>query len=458
MTGLLFLGVACLAAAGGGGYLLHASREEARAREKERQELRKSFRVLLARELRKAKASRFNFSGFVTDRGIERSEADAVAEEFYGGYCQKVFDDGVVTEDERRVMDRLAGVLEISPEIASSIEDMSRNGRYQAAVTSALGDGHISEEELEELESLRKSLGMSPGQGLALTETVSRDAFVAEMRRIVRCGQFSPEVQEKLAKFKRALAISDADAPQFLARHAADLYRECFTMAIQDGVITAEERGMLEWLQGEAGLCEADVAPFWQEIHDTERRERYRNGQLLSIQTSKLLEGGEICHWNTSCFYEYKTPRNVLHATGELLVTSKRIIFVSPAKSVSFAPSKILDLTLYSNCLEIQVSSRQGNGRYFVGEPRDLEAILSGIARKHKYLLSESYTSSKTRHIPDGVKREVWDRDGGRCVQCGKGDYLEFDHIIPHSRGGANTVGNVQLLCRKCNNLKSDRI
>jgi 5-methylcytosine-specific restriction endonuclease McrA len=35
---------------------------------------------------------------------------------------------------------------------------------------------------------------------------------------------------------------------------------------------------------------------------------------------------------------------------------------------------------------------------------------------------------------------------------------IEFDHIIPHTHGGANSVKNVQLLCRKCNLVKSDRI
>jgi 5-methylcytosine-specific restriction endonuclease McrA len=35
---------------------------------------------------------------------------------------------------------------------------------------------------------------------------------------------------------------------------------------------------------------------------------------------------------------------------------------------------------------------------------------------------------------------------------------LEFDHIIPHAKGGANTEGNVRLLCRRCNNEKGDRI
>jgi 5-methylcytosine-specific restriction endonuclease McrA len=52
----------------------------------------------------------------------------------------------------------------------------------------------------------------------------------------------------------------------------------------------------------------------------------------------------------------------------------------------------------------------------------------------------------------------VWSRDQGQCVRCRAAEYLEFDHIIPHSKGGSNSINNVQLLCRKCNLYKSDRI
>ena len=37
-------------------------------------------------------------------------------------------------------------------------------------------------------------------------------------------------------------------------------------------------------------------------------------------------------------------------------------------------------------------------------------------------------------------------------------DYLEYDHIIPVSKGGSNTAANIQLLCRRCNGKKSDKI
>jgi 5-methylcytosine-specific restriction endonuclease McrA len=45
----------------------------------------------------------------------------------------------------------------------------------------------------------------------------------------------------------------------------------------------------------------------------------------------------------------------------------------------------------------------------------------------------------------------VWQRDGGRCRNCGSQANLHFDHVIPQSWGGSSTVENVQVLCRDCN-------
>ncbi len=65
---------------------------------------------------------------------------------------------------------------------------------------------------------------------------------------------------------------------------------------------------------------------------------------------------------------------------------------------------------------------------------------------------------SSREPIPQDIMDKVWNRDGGRCVKCGSQENLEFDHIIPFSKGGANTYRNLQILCRKCNLEKSNRI
>ena len=59
-----------------------------------------------------------------------------------------------------------------------------------------------------------------------------------------------------------------------------------------------------------------------------------------------------------------------------------------------------------------------------------------------------------SRSIPQDVKIAVAARDGGRCRLCGSTVDLHFDHVIPWSKGGANTVANIQLLCGPHNRAK----
>jgi HNH endonuclease len=73
--------------------------------------------------------------------------------------------------------------------------------------------------------------------------------------------------------------------------------------------------------------------------------------------------------------------------------------------------------------------------------------------RKHRLDKSE-----ENRHISQKVKDLVWNRDQGKCVICGSNKKIEFDHIIPFSKGGSNTYRNIQLLCENCNRKKSNSI
>ncbi len=69
--------------------------------------------------------------------------------------------------------------------------------------------------------------------------------------------------------------------------------------------------------------------------------------------------------------------------------------------------------------------------------------------------------SEKAKHdrsIPASIKKWVWNRDQGKCVSCGSVEDLEFDHDIPFSKGGSNSMDNIRILCRKCNRKKSANI
>jgi hypothetical protein len=48
-------------------------------------------------------------------------------------------------------------------------------------------------------------------------------------------------------------------------------------------------------------------------------------------------------------------------------------------------------------------------------------------------------------------------RDGEACKVCGSTRDLTVDHVIPLSRGGENSLENMQILCRKHNSSKGAR-
>ncbi len=69
----------------------------------------------------------------------------------------------------------------------------------------------------------------------------------------------------------------------------------------------------------------------------------------------------------------------------------------------------------------------------------------------------------RSRHIPEAIRRAVWERDGARCtfldvrgVRCRASAGLEFHHEQPHARGGPATVSNIALRCRAHNQLAAE--
>jgi len=65
------------------------------------------------------------------------------------------------------------------------------------------------------------------------------------------------------------------------------------------------------------------------------------------------------------------------------------------------------------------------------------------------------------RYLPRETMLKVVRRDNHVCQVCLKyvrDDEVEFDHIIPHSKGGPTSVENIRLLCKSCNRKKSNSL
>ena len=65
----------------------------------------------------------------------------------------------------------------------------------------------------------------------------------------------------------------------------------------------------------------------------------------------------------------------------------------------------------------------------------------------NEFIESPRLAEYRKRVIPARVKLVAWVRDKGQCAMCGSTQELQFDHIIPFSKGGTSkTADNIQLL------------
>jgi 5-methylcytosine-specific restriction endonuclease McrA len=125
------------------------------------------------------------------------------------------------------------------------------------------------------------------------------------------------------------------------------------------------------------------------------------------------------------------------------------------------------------------------NHGYIIYKKYNIEDIFKGLENDElpdKLIYSED--DYKDSLIRVKIIKDLIDRDGNKCMTCGSkpkkfalgkdktgkwhldlyggeidDDYMfTIDHIHPKSKGGENTIDNYQLLCKICNEDKSDSV
>ena len=92
--------------------------------------------------------------------------------------------------------------------------------------------------------------------------------------------------------------------------------------------------------------------------------------------------------------------------------------------------------------------------------PDQNRAVAQGDFKRAYDLLSgrENERALNIRAFTESQKRVAYTNQKGVCPKCGKHfdfDEMEGDHIVPWSKGGKTMPENLQMLCRRCNGLKS---
>jgi 5-methylcytosine-specific restriction endonuclease McrA len=88
-----------------------------------------------------------------------------------------------------------------------------------------------------------------------------------------------------------------------------------------------------------------------------------------------------------------------------------------------------------------------------------------GAVKPARKVAPKAVPSKNPAAIPAEVRRQVWERDGGRCAwtgpdgkRCGSRWQLEVDHVDPVARGGTSTLSTLRLACRGHNLLYAEQV
>jgi|GEM_PF-1201622 len=193
-------------------------------------------------------------------------------------------------------------------------------------------------------------------------------------------------------------------------------------------------------------------------MHRGRTLSRLRAGELPVVPPAGLhLDPEERVHLDIAATRIRTLARGEQRTGGRLICSNKKLRFVGPEAGVEMPWSRIVSVSAADDSVAIAATSARGGAEFEVQDPDLVAAALEGALRVAKRLtLAPGRRDS--RAIPPEIKAQVWRRDGGACIECGATHYLEFDHIIPLSRGGATSPANLQVLCRSCNRTKGAHI
>jgi hypothetical protein len=244
-------------------------------------------------------------------------------------------------------------------------------------------------------------------------------------------------------------------------------------ISFKENTLTADrEQAFYRTIQNEK-MPSGFAQPITSRLQYLRNLSEIRWGNIPRIGVDIHLDSDEYAHFDLPTTY-YKPNKKEKIIPGRIIGTNKKLYFLSESgndsttldwNNIVKVEERTRQIYLQNGeisvvpTIHVSVSKGSGGGSYRVQDSFYSKILIDTLVRLWKRQLVLYKEQNTHGPVPEHVKKVVFQRDKGTCVQCGyQGPYIEYDHIVPRSKGGPNTVENIQLLCRMCNLKKGDRL
>ncbi|MFC8530728.1 TerD family protein [Nocardia sp. NPDC057227] len=300
--------------------------------------------------------------------------------------------------------------------------------------------------------------GLAPCRGCEQRVAEYLAQWQARARRVLAADGLDGTGWDDLLAALRYRRIEEHRGRELLREIGIAHAERLVTFAFADGEVLDDELESFEHAVTELRLGGPLIDDLRRRMQRGHTLSRLRGGQLPLVRAPGLhLDPEEAVHLDSPAVHLRILARGPRRTEGRLIASNKKLRFTGHGIGTELPWARVVSVRVEGGAVVVAATSARGGATFTVADPEYVAAVLEGALRVAKRLVL-SPGQRDSRSVPQEVKAAVWQRDGGRCVECGDGHYLEFDHIIPISRGGATSAANLQILCRACNRAKGARI
>jgi tellurite resistance protein len=277
------------------------------------------------------------------------------------------------------------------------------------------------------------------------------DRFQAAFKRFASDAELTADEQNRLRAGLQQEAVAWHEAMTRVRDDALELLERALTFSAADGIISSEEERAFYAIINFLQLPHTTTQPYVERLNYLKGISAVRTGVLPTVGVRLKAEPDARVYLLQRATYWLSGEKSAVPVRGQVAATAHHLHFFAASNSWSARWGEVLRIDRDIRGVYLLLKGDgPGSGYYEMEDALLAEAVLTTAWRRGTNQRLAPSSGPMSRSIPLAVKMAVWERDGGRCVQCGAQEDLHFRFLRRPEQGGQPQADNLQLVCGDC--------